>query len=187
VYSGTVAGAREAFFYGIPSMSVSYRWVPETSSISDFEAAAQVCLPVINGLLTELKNGTYPKESFLNVEIPTDSLNHKGYKVAKQGKKMIKVGWISTTPNSSVEKTYVAADVEENSGEDSSSSDGLWFKRKILSQEDDKEKQDEDCEDIDHKFLKEGYVTITPLCGLSNASKEDRSFFGNFAHNLSSL
>lgn len=26
VYSGTVAGAREAFFYGVPSISVSYDW-----------------------------------------------------------------------------------------------------------------------------------------------------------------
>lgn len=27
VYSGTVAGAREAFFNGVPSVSISYDWV----------------------------------------------------------------------------------------------------------------------------------------------------------------
>lgn len=51
--------------------------VTETSNNGDFEAAAKVCLPVINKIITELSNGTYPKGSFLNVEIPTDSANHK--------------------------------------------------------------------------------------------------------------
>ena len=30
VYSGTVAGAREAFFYGLPSVSISYDWYVST-------------------------------------------------------------------------------------------------------------------------------------------------------------
>lgn len=44
---------------------------------------------------------------------------------------MIKVGWTSTSPDSSVEKTYVAADIEEKSGQNSSSFEGLWFKRRV--------------------------------------------------------
>ncbi|CAK8570996.1 unnamed protein product [Lathyrus sativus] len=35
IYSGTVAGAREAFFYDIPSISISYDWAKATSSQQD--------------------------------------------------------------------------------------------------------------------------------------------------------
>ncbi|KMZ76514.1 5'-nucleotidase [Zostera marina] len=185
MYSGTVAAAREAFSYGIPSMSVAYNWVTETSNNGDFEAAAKVCLPVINKIISELSNGTYPKGSFLNVEIPTDSANHKGYKISTQGKDRVNIGWISTSPDSFVEKTYVAADTDENSGEKASSLKRLWFKKTRVIQEDgDQEKLDEDYAELDYKGLEEGYVTITPLCALSNGPKEDRSFFSNFALKL---
>lgn len=34
VYSGTVAGAREAFFNGIPAVSVSYNWYSSVNFLS---------------------------------------------------------------------------------------------------------------------------------------------------------
>ncbi|MGI4297490.1 5'/3'-nucleotidase SurE, partial [Klebsiella pneumoniae] len=54
VYSGTVAGAREAFFQGVPSLSLSYDWVGGTSNIDDFTLAAEACLPIINAILAEI-------------------------------------------------------------------------------------------------------------------------------------
>lgn len=44
---------------------------------------------------------------------------------------MLNIGWISTSPDSSIEKTYVAADTEENSEKKSSSLKGLWFKKTV--------------------------------------------------------
>ncbi|XP_043691792.1 5'-nucleotidase SurE-like isoform X2 [Telopea speciosissima] len=93
VYSGTVAGAREAFIHGVPSISVSYDWVRDKSSIDDFKLGAEACLPIINAILTELKNKTYPQRCFLNVDLPTTIASHKGYRVTKQGKSCIKMGW----------------------------------------------------------------------------------------------
>ncbi|KAK2974028.1 hypothetical protein RJ640_011393, partial [Escallonia rubra] len=54
IYSGTVAGAREAFLQ-----------------------AAEACSPIISAILTEIKNNTYPQSCFLNIDLPTDVLNHK--------------------------------------------------------------------------------------------------------------
>ncbi|XP_042486675.1 5'-nucleotidase SurE-like isoform X2 [Macadamia integrifolia] len=93
VYSGTVAGAREAFIHGVPSISVSYDWIRGKSSDDDFKLGAEACLPIINAILTELKNKTYPQRCFLNVDLPTTIASHKGYRVTKQGKSCINLGW----------------------------------------------------------------------------------------------
>ncbi|XP_019075720.1 uncharacterized protein LOC100242666 isoform X2 [Vitis vinifera] len=77
VYSGTVAGAREAFLNGIPSVSVSYNWVAGKSNVHDFKLAAEACLPMISAVLSEIKNQRYPERCFLNIDLPTDVVNHK--------------------------------------------------------------------------------------------------------------
>jgi 5'-nucleotidase len=41
------------------------------------KVAAEVCMPLINAVMVEIKNGTYPKESFLNIDVPTDAGHHK--------------------------------------------------------------------------------------------------------------
>ncbi|XLS82402.1 hypothetical protein HN51_048233 [Arachis hypogaea] len=56
VYSGTVAGAREAFFNDIPAISVSYYWIKGKSNVHDFILAAQACIPIISAVLVEIKN-----------------------------------------------------------------------------------------------------------------------------------
>ncbi|GJV61498.1 survival protein SurE-like phosphatase/nucleotidase [Tanacetum coccineum] len=93
VYSGTVAVAREAFIHDFPSVSISYRWVKGTSNINDFKLAAEACLPLISAIFVDIKNKTYPRKCFLNVDFPTDVLNHKGFKLTKQGSSSIQVGW----------------------------------------------------------------------------------------------
>ncbi|XP_043693047.1 5'-nucleotidase SurE-like isoform X2 [Telopea speciosissima] len=120
VYSGTVAGAREAFFYGVPSISVSYDWVRGFSSIHDFKLGAEACLPIINAILTELKNKTYPERCFLNVDLPTTIASHK----------------------------VLGPQLEV-----------------------------EDSQDTDFEYLKEGYITITPIGALSHAEMDCQAYF----------
>ncbi len=65
IYSGTVAAAREAFFYGISSVAVSL----EADSQMDYEAAAGVALPIIRSILTQQQGA-----GFYNINIPTRAL-----------------------------------------------------------------------------------------------------------------
>ncbi|GMP77064.1 hypothetical protein CsSME_00033470 [Camellia sinensis var. sinensis] len=43
VYSGTVAGAREAFFNGVPSLSISYDWYVDSFIHSMLHLGKRVC------------------------------------------------------------------------------------------------------------------------------------------------
>ena len=47
------------------------------SSVNDLKVSVEVCMPLINTIVTEIKNGTYPQGSFLNVDVPTDAAHHK--------------------------------------------------------------------------------------------------------------
>ncbi|XP_033515503.1 uncharacterized protein [Nicotiana tomentosiformis] len=120
VYSGTVAGAREAFFNGIPAVSVSYNWVRGKSNVNDFTLAAKACLPIISAILAEIKRNNYPQNCFLNIDVPTDVINHKVTRILVE--------------------------------------DG----------------------DTDYCSLREGYITVTPLGGLSPAELDAVSFFQNW-------
>jgi hypothetical protein len=57
-------------------ISQLYR-VAGQSSANDLKLSAEVCMPLINTIVTEIMNGTYPKGSFLNVDVPTDAAHHK--------------------------------------------------------------------------------------------------------------
>ncbi|KAI3815500.1 hypothetical protein L1987_15171 [Smallanthus sonchifolius] len=159
VYSGTVAGAREAFIHGIPSVSISYDWVEGTSNTNDFTLAAEACLPIINAIFVEIKNKTYPNKCFLNVNLPTDILNHKGFKLTKQGSSIMKVGW-----------KQVPSDAKAVSQED-------LFRLEL------KGGQVENG-GTDFGPLKEGYITITPLGGLTNADIGSHTFFNEWLHGV---
>lgn len=47
------------------------------SNVNDFKLAAEACLPIICGILAEIKKKTYPQNCFLNMDVPTDVVNHK--------------------------------------------------------------------------------------------------------------
>ncbi|KAL5198474.1 hypothetical protein ABZP36_001986 [Zizania latifolia] len=172
VYSGTVGGAREAFLYGIPALAVSYDWVASQSSVNDLKVAAEVCIPLISAVMVEIKNGTYPQGSFLNIDIPTDAALHKGYKITKQGKYMARIGWEQTVYKKPAVESYQTAnmdvDSEKDSELDASSENELLFKRVIARRSYDEEEGD----DIDHKSLKDGFITVTPLGALSRAEDD---------------
>ncbi|KAL7601286.1 hypothetical protein Lser_V15G25767 [Lactuca serriola] len=199
VYSGTVAGAREAFFNGLPSVSISYDWVGGTSSINDFTLAAEACLPLISSILVEIKTKTFPQKCFLNVDLPTNVLNHKGYKLTKQGKSIVKMGWKRVSSDAQGAQMLSTMTMESNSvasnpDANSVSQEQLLFKREV-------------CEFLfiqffndsnflmlfhtffqvkgghveegktDYCYLKQGYITVTPLGALSHADIDSQTFF----------
>ncbi|XP_058073745.1 uncharacterized protein LOC131222617 isoform X3 [Magnolia sinica] len=178
VYSGTVAGAREAFLYGVPSIAISLDWLEGRSSISDFKIGAEACLPIINAIIAEIKNRTFPQGSFLNIDLPTDVVHHKGYKLTEQGKYMIKVGWKQITPSTQGRRSTLTMDMEADSikGSEKSSStpsqEHLVFKREVVG-----EAECEEDTDLDHAALKAGYISVTPLGALSAAEKGVQAYF----------
>ncbi|CAJ1925570.1 unnamed protein product [Sphenostylis stenocarpa] len=168
VYSGTVAGAREAFFNDIPSISISYDWVNGESNLNDFTLAAQVCLPVISAVLVETKNPSYPRKCFLNVDVPNNVTSHKGYRLTKQGKSIIKMGWRQVTTETAGQKMssdMTNTDTERPTNFDLSSvsPEHLLFTREVRGSVLD------DDDTTDYRCLKEGYITVTPLAALSHA------------------
>ncbi|XP_076894872.1 uncharacterized protein LOC143547299 [Bidens hawaiensis] len=156
VFSGTVAGARQAFIHGVPSVSISYDWVEGTSNITDFTLAAEACLPMINAIFVGIKNKTYPKKCFLNVDLPTDVLNHKGFKVTKQGNGMLKASW-----------------KQVSSDDKAVSQEPLLFKMEFNG-------VDVYNDGTDFSFLQEGYITVTPLGALTNADIDRHTFFNQW-------
>ncbi|KAI0504839.1 hypothetical protein KFK09_015792 [Dendrobium nobile] len=187
VYSGTVAGAREAFLNGVPSIAISYDWVGGKSNVQDLKLAVEVCLPVINAVLTELKNKTYPKGSFLNIDVPTDVANHKGFKITKQGTYMIRIGWKQTHVNTPATESYQTASIEGNTVVDTEMDvvsaplqDQLLFKRSVSRMS----FEQKDDEDTDYRSLQNGYITITPLGALSLTEIEDVTYFKDWLRHL---
>ncbi|XP_076960961.1 uncharacterized protein LOC143637431 [Bidens hawaiensis] len=156
VFSGTVAGARQAFIHGVPSVSISYDWVEGRSNINDFTLAAEACLPIINAIFVGIENKTYPKKCFLNVDLPTDVLNHKGFKVTKQGNGMLKASWKQVSSN-----------------DKAVSQEPLLFRMEF-------DGVDVYNDGTDFSFLQEGYITVTPLGALTNADIDCHTFFNQW-------
>ncbi|KAM3326475.1 5'-nucleotidase SurE isoform X1 [Capsicum chacoense] len=177
VYSGTVAGAREAFFNGFPAVSVSYNWVRGKSHVNDFTLAARACLPIISGILAEIKMKHYPQNCFLNIDVPTNVVNHKGYHLTRQGKSFIKMGWRQVTSEREGGNILSTMTMETNSTESTDASalrnappDHLLLKRRVT-------RILVENGDTDYCSLQEGYITVTPLGGLSPAEPDAVSFF----------
>ncbi|CAN1280210.1 5'-nucleotidase SurE [Linum perenne] len=176
VYSGTVAGAREAFFNDIPSISVSYDWVGGKSSVEEYTLAAEACIPIITGVLVEVGNKKYPLGCFLNIDLPTNVSQHKGYKLTRQSKSIFRMGWKQVTSAAEGGRmlstmTMDTDPVTQTEANTSDASEGdLVFKREVRGAQ-----IIED--DTDHKYLKEGYITVTPLSALSPAETSCHTYF----------
>ncbi|XP_065863320.1 uncharacterized protein [Euphorbia lathyris] len=179
VYSGTVAGAREAFFNDVPSVSVSYDWVGGKSTVEDFTLAAEACIPIINAILVELRNQNYPSRCFLNIDLPSNVAHHKGYKLTKQGKSIFKMGWKQVHSGTdggnmlSTMTTDKSSSVPTETDTLCASQELMWFRREG------KGAHVEDV-DTDHRFLQEGYITVTPLSALSPAETSCIEYFKNW-------
>lgn len=97
IYSGTVAGAREAFIAGVPAISLSLEWKRGQSSDKDYKSAAAVSLPLIKASLRDIHEGVYPNGFFLNVDIPSSPSEHRGYKMTRQGTSRLPLKWRKVT------------------------------------------------------------------------------------------
>ncbi|KAI7745646.1 hypothetical protein M8C21_005123, partial [Ambrosia artemisiifolia] len=182
-YSGTAAGAREAFIHGVPSVAISYEWIEGTSNINYFTLAAEACLPMISAIFVEIKNKTYPKECFLNVNLPANMLNHKhykdrsikelrpvpmGFKLTKQGNSIMKTGWKQVSSNS--QKTTIdPSSVAMKSDAKAGSQEPLLFKMELKGSQ-------VETDGTDFGALQEGYITVTPLGALTNADTDCHTF-----------
>ncbi|XP_075101249.1 uncharacterized protein LOC107799132 isoform X1 [Nicotiana tabacum] len=177
VYSGTVAGAREAFFNGVPSVSLSYEWVRGKSEVDNFILAAEACMPIITSILAEIKNKTYRQNCFLNIDVPADVSNHKGYRLTKQGKSVYNMGWKQVTSEAQGGRMLSTMTMDSSTSTEacvqerpSSTQEHLLFKREVRGAQ-------VDDEDGDYSFLQQGYITVTPLSALSPAAIDDVEFF----------
>lgn len=175
VYSGTVAGAREAFFNGVPAISMSYDWVRGVSGNDDYLLAAEACLPIINAVLAEIRNQTYPRRCFLNIDLPTNIQCHKGYKLTTQGKSIFRMGWrqvASGVQGKMLSTMTMDVDSSESAELNSSapSQGQLLFRREATAHQ-------IDDNDIDARSVKEGYISVTPLGGISPAEAECQAYF----------
>lgn len=188
VYSGTVAGAREAFIYDVPSASISYDWKRGDINANDFVLAAQACLPIINGMLTAIKNKTHPTNCFLNIDLPTDIANHKGYKLTRQGKSLGRMGWRQVEEEAQGAKMLSTMSMETDSGLVSdnnnhtsahhSKDDSRLFKRELRTVVVE--------EGTDLHFLREGYITVTPIGALSQVDVDCQNYYKEWLPKISS-
>ncbi|OMP10810.1 Survival protein SurE-like phosphatase/nucleotidase [Corchorus olitorius] len=178
-YHILVAGAREAFFNDIPAVSISYDWVGGRSSVDDYTLAAEACLPIFRAIVAEIKNKSYPLRGFLNIDLPTDVANHKGYKLTRQGKSIFKMGWKQVVSERQGGKMLSSMEMESDSTAKTESdtttltAGDLLFKRQV------KGAQIDDF-DSDKRSLQEGYITVTPLGAVSQAEDDCRSFFNEW-------
>ncbi|KAK9671957.1 hypothetical protein RND81_12G066200 [Saponaria officinalis] len=176
VYSGTVAGAREAYFNGVPALSISYDWAKGVSNINDFDLAAEACLPIINAVLAEIKNKTYPQRCFLNIDLPTNVRCHKGYKITTQGKSIFRMKWKQVTSGTQG-KMLSTMEMDANSESPTINASavpegGLLFRREAVGH------QIEDS-DFDARAVKEGFISVTPLGAISPAEPECQAYFND--------
>ncbi|KAL8508206.1 hypothetical protein ACS0TY_018699 [Phlomoides rotata] len=176
IYSGTVAGAREAFINGVPSISLSYQWAEGRSNVDDFTLAAEASLPIIVAMLAEIKKKTYHQNCFLNVDIPTDVVNHKGYRLTGQSKSTAKPGWLQVTSDAQGGKMLSTMTMDADSLSNSETEflnakhEHLQFIREVRESH-----MDDD--DTDYCSLKKGYITVTPLGVLSPAAMESQAYY----------
>ncbi|KAJ0233057.1 5'-nucleotidase [Hirschfeldia incana] len=188
VYSGTVAGAREAFIYDVPSASISYDWKRGDINANDFVLGAQACLPIINGMLGAIKNKSHPTNCFLNIDLPTDITNHKGYKLTRQGKSLGKMGWRQVEEEAQGAKMLSTMSMETDSGVVSdnnndtsanhSKDDSRLFKRELRTVVVE--------EGTDLHFLREGYITVTPIGALSQVDVDCQNYYKEWLPKISS-
>ncbi|RHN53306.1 putative survival protein SurE-like phosphatase/nucleotidase [Medicago truncatula] len=153
------------------------------SNPHDFALAAQACIPIISTVLVDIKNQSYPGKCFLNIDVPNDVANHKGYKLTRQGKSIFKIGWKQVTsqtegPIMSSDMTNTDIHTPKNYGTSSASPEHLLFAREVKGSV-------LDHDDTNYTSLKAGYITVTPLAGLSRVDVDCQAYFEEWLQSVS--
>ncbi|CDY54863.1 BnaC01g22660D [Brassica napus] len=119
-----------------------------------------------------------PKKCFLNIDLPTDIANHKGYKLTTQGKSLTKMGWIQVEKEAQGAKMLSTMSMETDSGVVSDnnatsahhhSQDSHLFKRELRTMVVE--------EGTDLHFLQEGFITVTPIGALSQVDVDCQNYY----------
>ncbi|KAG5554738.1 hypothetical protein RHGRI_012334 [Rhododendron griersonianum] len=179
-----------------------YHMVGGTSNVDDYTLAAEACLPIVNAMLAEIKNKTYPQKCFLNVDLPTNVASHKcgrnvsGIQVDQAGEKYCQNGVEASYFCCTRRKNVVNNDNGDKFTDELRNGCLDYAKRTSFIQErmrnffaDLGENPtweytifpvrgavvDED--DTDYRSLQEGYITVTPLGALSHADIECQAYF----------
>ncbi|GAU16764.1 hypothetical protein TSUD_200070, partial [Trifolium subterraneum] len=186
----TSLGISKALFPITPDLVISginkgnncgYHIVKGKSNPHDFALAAQVCIPIINAVLVDIKNQCYPGRCFLNINVPNNVANHKGYKLTRQGKSGFKIGWIqvtSQTDGQRMSSDMTNTDTTKNVGTSFASPEHLLFARKVVRG------ALLDHDDTDYTSMKAGYITVTPLACLSRADVDCHTYFEDWLQNV---
>lgn len=216
IYSGTVAGAREAFICGVPSIALSYNWVRGESNARDFGPAVEACLPLIDAVVSHIVKGSYPQGFFLNVDVPPISTQHKGYKVTKQGTSMIRTSWKAVIPENrlppylsdndqglgiqiaqlGLEASAVGAARCENSTARNVEIESIAgtengaaqdLQQRFFKREISEQEYGEEGDDLDFGALEAGYITITPLGLKSHVDSNIHTSFKSWVSDVAEL
>ncbi|ONI15521.1 hypothetical protein PRUPE_3G047500 [Prunus persica] len=208
LYSGVVAGAREALISGIPSLSISLNWRKDESQENDFKDAVAVCLPLINAAIRDIEKGIFPNSCFLNIEIPSSPLSIKGFKLTKQsmwrstpswqaisasrypaghfmnsqqslGIQLAQLGRDASAAGAARRVTTQRKNVEIESTGGAGKSDFERVKKYFRLEFVDKEEEDTD-EDLDFRALESGFVSVTPLSLSPHLESETQTAASNW-------
>lgn len=107
-YSGVFAGAMEAFLCGVPSLSISLNWKKDESEENNYKEAVDVCLPLINAAIRDIDTGLFPKDCFLNINVPTFPKTNKGIKVTEQSSWRCNLNWQGVSGNRHPSAHYIS-------------------------------------------------------------------------------
>ncbi|CAJ1975794.1 unnamed protein product [Sphenostylis stenocarpa] len=205
LYSGAVAGAREALICGVPSLCISLNWEKNVSCESDLKDAVTVCLPLIHAAIRDIQKGIFPNNCFLNIGIPRCPLTNKGIKVTRQSPNRSSLNWqaVSTNRNPSAghymsnqqslgimlaqlgrDASAAAAARRLNSNRKNVEVESIGIAEKFSSEQSTKKyfrmeltaKGQQSKEDgLDSRVLEQGFVTVTPLSLYANGHMEIQS------------
>lgn len=201
-YSGVVAGAREALFNGVPSISISLDWRNDESQESDFKDAVSVCLPLINAAIRDIEKGAFPKSCLLHIGVPKSPLTNKGLKLTKQSLWSSKLCWQAKSSTRNLAAGRFLPNQQSlgmqlaQLGRDASAAGAA---RKLATQRKNIEvvesvgiagksdpdrkvkyfrlelldkKQEEEDEDLDFRALESGFVAVTPVSLLTHVEAD---------------
>lgn len=140
-YSGTVAAAIEASFWGVTSFAVSVERKLDKKK-SDFKRLAKIAREIIENLIKT----NPPKGSIFNINIPHNILSIKGIKFTKQDTRFIKDGFIKGVDPRGRDYFWMRAGYLK--GPDKNKSKKIGRRPFLIS-------------DLD--AIRNGYISITPL------------------------
>ncbi|XP_061358406.1 uncharacterized protein LOC133302611 [Gastrolobium bilobum] len=205
LYSGAVAGAREALICGVPSLCISLNWEKNVSCERYLKDAVLVCLPLIHAAIRDIQKGIFPKNCFLNIGIPSCPLTNKGVKVTRQSPWRTSLSWQAVSANRNPSTGHYMSNQQSlgvmlaKLGRDASAAgaarslnsnsknleiESVGAAGKLSSQQTIKkyfrmeltEKGQQNVEeDLDFRALEEGFVTVTPLSLYANGQNEIQS------------